>query len=131
VASCIVLILSVIVICLARWFFQCAARSKADVHDSQSPPSLSSSPAGRGEREESLAVEADFDEMDYKPSGGEDDEADGDGDDYPSEPSSNKKPRTLSHLPRTRLHPQTHPAKPPPPIPTPTPRGCLYGISSS
>jgi hypothetical protein len=85
VVGCIVLVLSVIVIRLARWFFRCAARSKADVHDSQSPPSLSSSPAGRGEREESLDDEADFDEMDYELSDGEDAEADGDGDDYSSD----------------------------------------------
>jgi hypothetical protein len=86
-AGCIFLVFAVIVTCLARWFFQCAARSKADVHDSQSPPSLSSLPAGRGEREESLAIEADFDEMDYEVSDGEDDEADGDGDgdDYPAD----------------------------------------------
>jgi hypothetical protein len=83
VTGCIFLVLAVIVICLARWFFQCAARSKADVHDPQSPPSLSSLPAGRGEREESLDDEADVDEMDYDPGDGEDEDADGD--DYPSD----------------------------------------------
>jgi hypothetical protein len=48
-------------------------------------PSLSSSPAGRSKREEPLRDDdADFDDrLDYQPSEGEDDEADGDGDDYP------------------------------------------------
>jgi hypothetical protein len=113
VAGSVFLVFSVIIICLARWFFQCAARSKAN---SQSTPSLSSLPAGRGEREEPQDEDADFDELDYEPSEGEDDEADGDGDDYPGDDLDAE----LDELKEEARDALSSPEDPPPPPDPPT-----------
>jgi hypothetical protein len=67
-------------------------------------------PAGRGEREESLDDEADFDEMDYEHTDG-DEEADGDGDDYPSDDLDAE----LGELEQEARDALSSPEDPPPP----------------
>jgi hypothetical protein len=112
VVTCICMVLVVGVICSTRWSIKCATMSKGISCQARSSPSLHSSSA-RGV--EPVDDEADLTDLDYTPSGEEDDEADGDGDDYPGDDMDDEP----DELEEEEVEDSFSPSEDPPPPPDP------------